>query len=166
MKLYLHLYNCILLILIFITASSCSTYSKLTTSGKILLPDENSGIKFHSSGSTVKSDLKPESRKSFTISIPKYLANGKGFNPESDIMRRGVDETLKGNYIEAEILFMQVRDSFNDGSVENNLAVIFELTKRKKEAHIMYITALIKSPDNLKFRSNLLSFIKHNKFTQ
>jgi len=165
-KRYLHLYNCILLFLIFITASSCSTYSELKTSGKILLPDENSGIKFHNSGSPVKPDFKPESRKSFTISIPKYLANGKGFNPESDIMRKGVDEALKGNYIEAEILFMQLRDSFNDGSVENNLAVIYELTKRKKEAHIMYTTALIKSPDNLKFRSNLLSFIKQNKFTQ
>lgn len=98
--------------------------------------------------------------------MTKYLANGQGFNPESDIMRKGVDEALKGNYIEAEILFLHVRNNINDGSVENNLAVIYELSKRKKEAHIMYTDALIKSPDNLKFKSNLLSFINNNKFTQ
>ncbi len=166
MKRYLPLYKPVLFILILITAASCSTYRELITSVKIVLPDENSGFRFYNSGSPVKSDLKPESRKSLTISMTKYLANGQGFNPESDIMRKGVDEALKGNYIEAEILFLHVRNNINDGSVENNLAVIYELSKRKKEAHIMYTDALIKSPDNLKFKSNLLSFINNNKFTQ
>lgn len=166
MKRYLPIYKPVLFILIFITAASCSTYTELNTSGRILLPDENSGLKFYSSGNAVTSDSKPESKKHMVISVPRYLVNGNGLNPESVIMRRGVDETLNGNFIEAEILFLQVRENFTDGSVENNLAVIYELSKRQKEAHIMYTNALIKSPDNLKFRSNLSSFIKHNKFTR
>jgi hypothetical protein len=165
-KRYLPLYKTALLILIFFTAASCSTYRELIVSGKVLLPDEKSELRFYDSGNAVKSDLKPEFKKSLIVSMPKYLVTGNGSNPESDIIRRGVDEALNGNFIEAEILFLQVNDNFNDGSVENNLAVIYELTKRKKEAHIMYTNALIKSPDNPKFRSNLLSFIKHNKFTQ
>jgi hypothetical protein len=165
-KRYLQIYKPVLFILIFFTASSCSTYAELNTSGRILLPVEDSGLKFYDSGNAVKSDSKPESNKNQVITMPKYLARGSGFNAQSIIMRKGVDEALSGNFIEAEILFNQVRENFTDGSVENNLAVIYELTKRKKEAHIMYTNALIKSPDNLKFRSNLLSFIKHNKFTR
>jgi hypothetical protein len=137
----------------------------LTTSGRIPLPDKNSELKFFDSGNAITSDSKQKSKKSLVISIPRYLVKGNGLSPESIIMRKGVNETLIGNFIEAEILFLQVQDNFTDGSVENNLAVIYELLKRKKEAHIMYTNALIKSPDNLKFRSNLLSFIKHNKFT-
>jgi len=144
--------------------SSCTTYSELTISGKVSLPDGDDELKFYNSVNPVKEDLIPEGRKSLSIAMQKYLVTGNGFNPQSDIIRKGVEETLKWNYIEAEILFMQVRDNITDGSVENNLAVIYELTKRKKDAHIMYMNALIKSPDNLKFRSNLLSFINHNKF--
>ena len=150
--------------MILFTLSSCTTYSELTTSGKVSLPDEGYELQFYNSGNPVKSELIPEGRKSLSFTVLKYLVNRNGFNPVSDIIHKGVEETLKGNYIEAEILFMQVRDTNTDGSVENNLAVIYELTKRKKDAHTMYMNALIKSPYNLKFRSNLLSFINHSKF--
>jgi len=165
-KRYLPLYKPVLITLIFITAASCSTYSELKISGKVLLPDENSGLKFYDTSDPQKADLKTDTKKSIIISMPRYLAKGNGFNPESYIMRKGVDETVNGNYIEAEILFNQVRENITDGSVENNLAVIYELTKRNREAHTMYTSALLKSPDNPEFRSNLLSFIKHNKFTR
>jgi len=164
-KRYLRLYNSVFFIIILFTASACSTYSELIVSNKCLLPDENYEFRFYNDLKPVKTGIVPAEKKSLTISVQKYLVKSNGFNPESDIMYKGVEETLKGNYIEAEILFTQVRNIITDGSVENNLAVIYELTKRKKEAHIMYMNALIKSPDNSKFRSNLLSFINNNKFT-
>lgn len=103
-------------------------------------------------------------QKKLSVITKKYLARGKGFTPESGIMDRGVEEVLNGNYFEAETLFYAVRDNITDGSIENNLAVVYELTERKKEALKMYTTALIKSPENPEFRCNLSSFIDQNKY--
>lgn len=135
---------------------------------KVIVADETGEYKL-SGADTVfpgTNGLKQADKKNLNISIKKFLARSLSFKPESQIMNYAVDEVLNGNYVEAEILFEQVKDNITDGSVENNLGVIFELTKRKKKAHIMYINAVIKSPQNLKFRSNLLSFIDQYKFTQ
>jgi Flp pilus assembly protein TadD len=81
-------------------------------------------------------------------------------------MDKAINEALKGNYTEAEILFNELKDIVNDGTVENNLAVLLETEKRNKEAMNMYINALIKSPGNYIFRSNFVSFICLNRYSK
>jgi len=162
---YLPRYSAALFLWIFIAGTGCSSYEQLTIDDKIVLPD-NSGFVFNDTISEKKFESKSARERTLLISSEKYLARGKGFTPESGIMDMGVDEALKGNYIEAEILFRQIKENITDGSIENNLAVIYELTKRKKEAMALYTNALVKSPDNPKFKSNFLSFINHNKFSK
>ena len=151
-------------LLIFLILTSCSSYEELVIDGKISLPAGSSGYRFSDTAAENRSGLKSGDRRGLHVSSKKYLAKGTGFTPESKIINVGVDETMRGNYIEAEILFKQVQGDISDGSVENNLAVIYELTKREKDALEMYLNALVKSPDNSEFRSNLLSFISINKF--
>lgn len=151
---------------------SCSSYSELTVNDKITLPEETRNFRFTDTAGDVlkgaevelKSAAKPGKQKKLSMTTKKYLARGKCFTPEYGIMDRGIEEALKGNYHEAETLFSAIRGNITDGSVENNLAVVYEMTERKKEAMRMYTTALIKSPENPEFRSNLYSFINHNKY--
>lgn len=151
------------LIFLFLTVLvSCSSYSELVFSSRINLPADVSDFKFSAGTKIQKPGVKTFKNTSIVIESKKYLARGKNFSPESEIMNAGISEALNGNYFEAEILFNEIRDCVSDGSVENNLAVIFEVTRRKKEAMIMYSQALFKSPDNPGFKSNLISFINNN----
>lgn len=159
---YPRLYKIILPLIL--AVSACSSYEELIISDRILLPDESRGYVFSDTIIEKKADSKSGKQKALPVTSEKYLAKSMGFNPESKIMNRGVEEALKGNYSEAEILFNEIREVITDGSVENNLAVICELTKRKKDAERLYTEALLKSPENTKFKSNLSSFINHNKY--
>lgn len=156
-------YNTLFIILLSVL-TSCSSYSRITAGSRVTLPEYDTEQSFKGNSYSRKYSDRKDERRIAAITLTKYLASGNGCNPESFILKTGVDEAVKGNYLEAEILFTQVQGVIKDGSVENNLAVIYEFTKRKNEAHAMYLNALIKSPENLKFRSNLLSFIKQNKF--
>jgi tetratricopeptide (TPR) repeat protein len=100
------------------------------------------------------------------VSSKRYFVHPKNFGPASTIMGAGIEEALKGNYLEAETLFNEIKENINDGSVENNLAIIYEITKREREAMAMYVTALMKSPENMEIKNNLLSYINDKKFTQ
>jgi len=161
---YLRQYRSILPVAVIWLITACSSYRVLAFDSKVYLPGKQIENPFTNPGLDKKSGIKKNGPRSLIIPSKKYLAEGTGFKPESKILNMGVEEALKGNYIEAEILFMQVHEIITDGRVENNLAVIFELTKRKKDAMKLYISALAKSPDNPEFRSNLLSFISLNKF--
>jgi len=151
----LRVYN-ILPVLILTVFLSCSSYSELVIEYKLTIPKEK-GYYFRDSENNTK-------RNNLNIISTKYLVKVRGSKPESKIMNIAVDETLKGNYAEAEILFNELTDIVNDGSVENNLGVLFETEKKHKKAMIMYINALIKSPENIIFRSNFLSFICQNRY--
>jgi Flp pilus assembly protein TadD len=140
-----------------LTGSACSSYVKMSVSNKVLLPDESSGYIISDASGEKKSALNSGGHKSLLITSEKYLARGRGFSPESLILDMGINEAVNGNYIEAEILFKEIQNNITDGSVENNLAVIYELTKRNNDSMKMYYQAINKSPENSKFRCNLLS---------
>lgn len=161
---FLRPYRFFLLLMVLVQWTACSSYEELIIENKAVLSGESSGYNFTDASDEKKPEFKSARPKNMLTTSVKYLSRINGFTPEAKIMNTGVEETLKGNYIEAEILFNEIHGIINDGSVENNLAVIFELTKRKKEAMEMYTTAYIKSPENSQFKSNLLSFINHNKF--
>ncbi len=137
----------------------------MVISNRIHLPGEISEFNFSDKSKIQEYKSRTGKDKSLLIESRKYLAKCKSLNPESEIVDAGIREVLKGNYNEAEILFKEVQDSIPDGSVENNLAVIFELTRRKKEAMIMYSKALFKSPNNSGFKYNLISFINLNYYS-
>jgi Flp pilus assembly protein TadD len=109
----------------------------------------------HKNNSVVKSNGK----NYIIVSSKRCFIYPKNSNLEKDIMGVGIEEALKGNYLEAETLFNEIKENINDGSVENNLAIIFELTKRDKDALTMYITALMKSPETIEIKNNLSSYI-------
>ena len=161
---FLHQYNTFLLLIILTSVISCSSYETVVIHDRIALPGGDRDYTFADKSGKKKSAFKTGKQKSVVITSKKYLVKGKGFTPESMIMNEGIKEALSDNYIEAEILFKQIKLNSSDGSVENNLAVIYELTKRKKDAMLMYTKALLKSPDNREYRSNMQSFINHNKF--
>jgi len=163
---FLRQYKIIFLLPVITAVTSCSSYNKLAVNDRIVLPGESRSYSFQDAPAEYNTGLKPGKQKNILITSAKFLARGKGCTPESAIMNKGIEETLEGNYPEAETLFNEVRENITDGSVENNLAVIYELTKRKKDAMKMYTIALIKSPENSEFRSNLLSFINHNKYVK
>lgn len=146
---------------VFAAFCSCSSYSELIVEYRVP-PPKNSGYYYKESDEGKDAGFKKVTGKSFLVSSSKYFVRGKGSEPELKIMEVAVDEALRGNYIEAEILFKELTVFINDGSPENNLGVIYEKEKRSKEAMNMYINALVKSPENIRFRSNLLSFICHN----
>ena len=142
---------------------SCSSYSELVIEYRLTVP-KDSGYYFTDSDDKKENSYKKNIRNNLNIASTKYLVRGKGLKPESKIMNMAVDEALKGNYIEAEILLNELKYILNDGSVENNLGVIFETEKKNREAIKMYTNALIKSPENSIFRSNFLSFICQNRY--
>lgn len=161
---YLRRFNILLLLPVLFLFPACSSYEELVVDDKVILSGESSGYSFNKTESEQKPGLKSVKQKSILMTSTKYLARFNNSTPEAKIINMGVNETLKGNYLEAEILYKEIQDIITDGSVENNLAVVYELTKRNKNAIEMYTNAVIKSPENSQFRSNLLSFINHNKF--
>jgi hypothetical protein len=161
---FLRRFNILLLLPVLISFPGCSSYEELIVDEKVILSGESSAYSFTKMESEQKPGLKSVKQKSILMTSIKYLARLNNSTPEAVIINMGVNETLKRNYIEAEILYKEILDIITDGSVENNLAVVYELTKRNKNAMEMYTNAVIKSPENSQFKSNLLSFINHNKF--
>lgn len=153
-----HLYKTFPVSLTAIVIMSCSSYVKMPVESRITIPD---GVKLYDADTFIIRSKK-QIQKSVVIRSEKFLICKKSFTPESSILNEGVKEAENGNFIEAEILFKQVISDITDGTVENNLAVIYELTKRKKEAVKFYASAIEKSRENQQIKSNLLSFINLN----
>ncbi len=143
----------------FFILASCASYEKVSIDRRVNIPD---GMRLYERNKKEAAGKRPEGRKSVIVTSEKFIIRNRFSEPAYVIMNEGVAEALRGNYIEAEILFNQVIGSITDGTVENNLAVIYEITRRKKDALNFYTKAAVKSPDNPQIRSNLLSFINLN----
>ena len=77
----------------------------------------------------------------------------------TEILEAGSSEALNGNLFGAEIIFLELKDSEKNGAVENNLAIIYELSGKNSRAFEMYNSALLLSPGNSLFRKNYYCFI-------
>ena len=142
---------------------SCGFNSELVINNRITAPAE---LKYRliETGDKKKSVLKSNGRNYIIVSSKRCFVHSKNSGHVATIMSVGIEEALKGNYSEAETLFNEIKENINDGSVDNNLAIIYELTKREKDALAMYITALMKSPENIEIKNNLLAYINDKKF--
>jgi len=158
---FLRHYRVVLLVIFFFL--SCRSDSSLIINSKAAAPPE---LKYRliESGNKKNLALKSNGKNYIAVSSKRYFVHSKNFGPEAAIMSAGIEEAMKGNYFEAETLFNEIKENINDGSIENNLAVVFEFTKREGEALCMYITALMKSPENTEIMNNLLSYINDKKF--
>jgi len=142
---------------------SCGSNSELVISNRITIPAD---LKYRLVEEEYKNNpaLKSNDKNYIVVSSKRFFIQSKDSGPESTIMGIGIEEAIKGNYLEAETLFNEIKENINDGSIENNMAIIFELTKREKDALAMYITALMKSPENIEIKNNLLSYINDKRF--
>ena len=142
---------------------SCGSNSELVISNRITIPAD---LKYRLVEEEYKNNpaLKNNDKNYIIVSSKRFFIHSKDSGPESTIMGIGIEEAIKGNYLEAETLFNEIKENINDGSIENNMAIIFELTKREKDALAMYITALMKSPENIEIKNNLLSYINDKRF--
>ena len=159
---FLRQYKAVLLILIF--SISCKSDSDVIINNKIHGPAELK-YRFIEAENKKNPALKTGGKNYIVVSSKRCLVHSKNSGPAADIMSMGIEEVLKGNYFEAETLFNEIKENINDGSIENNLAVIFEFTKREKEALSMYIAALMKSPEKTEFKNNLSAYISDKKFS-
>ncbi|MCL1864518.1 MAG: hypothetical protein FWF73_01760 [Spirochaetes bacterium] len=157
---FFHHYKVFLLIIFFL---SCSSRGDLLIDNKVTAPAEFR-YRLIEEGNKKNERSKNNGKSYIALTSRRCFVYSKSFDPESVIMRAGIEEALKGNFLEAETLFNEINENINDGSIENNQAIIFELTKREKEALAMYITALMKSPENIDIKNNLLAHIKDKKF--
>ena len=81
---------------------------------------------------------------------------------EKKIIAKGISEAIDGNYSGAEFLIRQCEKSVADGSIQNNLAIIYEASGKYNEAFTMYTKALLISPDEKNFRNNFRLFLNQN----
>ena len=158
---FLRHYKAVLLIIFF--SISCGSNSDLVITNKVSAPADLK-YKLIETDNKKNSALKSSGKNYIVVSSKRSFVNANNSGNEAAIMNAGIKEALKGNYFEAETLFNEIKENINDGSIENNLAIIFELTKREKEALAMYITAVMKSSENTEIKNNLLSHINDKKF--
>ena len=149
------------IVLIIFFLFSCASNAELVINNRITIPADlqyrliDAEYKKHKKNSVFKNYI--------VVSSKRIFVHPEITGPESAIMRAGIEEALKGKYLEAETLFNEIKENINDGSVENNLGIIYEITKRENEALAMYITALMKSPGNTEIKNNLLAYINDKR---
>lgn len=92
----------------------------------------------------------------------RKFKGGNLSGPEGAIIQKGISEAVHGNYTGAEFLFHQCESMVTDGSIQNNLAVVYEASGKYDEAFTLYTKALLISPEEKTFRSNFLLFLNQN----
>lgn len=141
---------------------SCSSYREIRVEGKF--PDKNpeNNNPYYVVMHTGQTNIQTGS-KFHHYHIIKYLAIKSHDKNLTEILKRSSDEFEKGNHYSAAILLNDASEIWNNGAAENNLAVIYELTGEKDLAFNMYTKALLREPENRKFRHNFLSFINRKE---
>lgn len=89
----------------------------------------------------------------------RYIFTKGSSDAATVILHAGASEAENGNLHSAEILFLELAGSEKNGSVENNLAVIYELYGDYDSAFSMYIRAINLDPENTLYRKNLYYFM-------
>ncbi len=155
-----HLINSFILSLIFL--SGCRSYDVLTIERKIKT-DTNSGynIIFYTEKNKVLTK-KNTVHASHVYWTERYLTGKKITGPAGNIIKKGIEEALQGNFTEAEFLFKETGDLISDSSIQNNLAVVYEASERYDEAFCMYSRAILIAPDNNNLKRNFLLFVNQN----
>lgn len=155
-----HLKSKILPVLILL--SGCSSYDTLTIEKRIK-PERQDGYEIvFDYGKSAGSAKKPADRSFHPYKTERHFKGGDTPGPAGDIIERGIMEAALGNYREAEYLFHESEKLVSDGSPQNNLAVVYEVSGRYEEAFSMYSKALLIFPDEKIFRSNFILFLNQN----
>ncbi len=141
------------LITVILFFAGCSSHEQIRLTSKVDGRESNTARKRFFSSAL----LKNEHKKISEIKTERYLLRLKGWSPLSRIINRAVDDIIRGNTDGAETILLEVRSVDDTGTAENNLAVIYELSGRKRLAFTGYYNALLTSPDNDLFKKNFFS---------
>ena len=155
-----HLKINILFLLLLLTG--CSTYDTLVLDKRIRLEKsegDNIIFDFNKNGSTANQGSE---RTSHPYKTERYFKREKNPEPAGTLIERGILESARGNYREAEFLFRETESLLSDGTPQNNLAVVYEASGRYKEAFSMYSRAIFIAPEEKIFRSNFILFLNQN----
>ena len=152
-------FNILLLILLL---SGCVSYKILKLERRIKIEqDDITGITLNVKKS-FSAARKHSEQQFIQFTTERYLTGLDAPDPAGIIIKKGIEETLNRNYAEAEILHLEAAKLISDGSVKNNLAVIYEASGNYDAAFKMYFEALQISPYNAEFRSNFHYFLNQN----
>jgi len=145
-----------------ILLTGCSTYDTLVLDKRIRTA-KHEGYEiifdYNKSGSTVNQSSE---RTSHSYKTERYFKKEKTPEPAGTIIERGILESVRGNYREAEFLFRETESLLSDGTPQNNLAVVYEASGRYEEAFSMYSIAIFIAPEEKIFRSNFILFLNQN----
>ncbi len=150
------------LLIILILLPGCGSYDTLTMERRIRVSSGN-GYEIQFNYREEQSPREKQVKRSFIqYKTTRKFKGGNLSGPEGVIIQKGISEAVHGNYTGAEFLFNQCGSMVTDGSIQNNLAVIYEASGRYDEAFTLYTKALLISPEEKTFRSNFLLFLNQN----
>jgi len=83
----------------------------------------------------------------------------------TQILEAACAEAIAGNLYGASVLFAELKVKEKNGSVENNLAIIYELEGNYSSAFEMYNSAILLNPRSSLFRKNFYLFLSDRGLT-
>ncbi len=148
--------------LILVLLAGCATADTLDIDRRIRIDRQNEyGIQFDYLQNRPASVAHSE-RIFYQYKTARKFSFGKAGDEEKKIIGKGIIEAIDGNYTGAEFLILQCDKSVTDGSIQNNLGIIYEASGKYNEAFTMYTKAILISPEEKIFRSNFLLFLNQN----
>ncbi|NLV68230.1 MAG: hypothetical protein GXY14_11230 [Spirochaetes bacterium] len=108
--------------------------------------------------------VQPGSNEKYYSGLNRYETQRffctKGSTPvHTQILEAACAEAINGNLYGASVLFSELEVKEKNGSVENNLAIIYELEGKYSRAFEMYNSAILLNPRNSLFKKNLYFFL-------
>lgn len=142
--------------------AGCATQDTLEIERRIRIEKQNEyGIRFDYEKKGSSAGARTD-RTFYQYKTARKFSFGMINNEEKKIIAKGISEAIDGNYSGAEFLIRQCEKSVVDGSIQNNLAIIYEASGKYNEAFTMYTKALLISPDEKNFRNNFRLFLNQN----
>ncbi len=141
----------------------CASYEVIDVKTKAATPD---GLVIVGDPELSAADEKGLTENLKHYRSPRYLRVEGSSKASSAILSMGSAEALKGNLFEAANIFAELKGREKNGSVENNLAVISELSNDYKNAFSLYTAALIIDPANEYYRNNFYNFLNSGNILQ
>jgi len=111
-------------------------------------------IKLENLKPTKTGEIHYQSRREFLEDLPQQLKK---------INSQAIKEAQDKNYNEALFLFEEVGKYIQNGTAENNRAIILEMQNKKHEAFILYSQALSLNPESSVIKKNFLIFLTEQK---
>lgn len=143
--------------------TGCNTQNSLVIERRIMI-ERNSFYDIQMNYRAAENRGLNSDRSSHLYKTARLFAGNNLPGAPGAIIQKGIQEAVLENFTEAEFLFRELESTLKDGTVQNNIAVLYEASGRYDEAFSMYTTALLVSPDEKIFRTNFSLFLAQNYY--